>query len=194
MPGVGRKSALSSLPMTPTTAQEKRIAVPAEKPMAAPEEPNTSFRVIRLDSPPAAVEAVVPPPDADAPAPRRAVPLAPPTAKELAAAREIALAAARPRLAAKAAAAKASRPAIEKKIAGAADSNEMIQVIDVELALQRARRLSGAADKQREFLRVLSVLMLFGLVIAVVGAMWYLQTLKQGRANLSRQRPAAAVR
>ncbi len=193
--------------MTPPTAHDQDTpAVPGTAAPAtgaasatAPEKGQTAFRVIRLD-PPAdiAVEPAAPlppgPVEPEGAAPRRLVPLAPPTAKELAAAREIAFAAARPRLAARAAAAKARRPSIEKKLAGANDSDEMLQVIGVELALQRARRLSGAGDKQRETLRVLSILMLFGLVIAVVGAMWYLQTLKQGRTNISRQRPAAAGR
>ena len=123
-----------------------------------PAEPITEFRVIRLDQPgapviepaaPPALAVPAPAPEPDAAAPRRAVPLAPPTAKELAAARDIALAAARPRLAANAAAAKARRPAIENKLAAAAGPGEMLRVIDVEVALQRARRLSGTADKQR---------------------------------------------
>ena len=177
--------------MTPDSREKEATTLPAadRQPTVAPGEVLTDFRVIRLDAPiPAAVSL-----EPEGAAPRRAVPLAPPTAKELAAAREIALAAARPRLAAKAAAARARRPRIESKLAGATNSEEMLRVMDVEVALYRARRLSGADDKQRELFRVLSVLMFIGLVIAVIGAMWYLQTLKDGHARIGGQRPAAAA-
>ena len=122
-------------------------------------------------------------------APQRAVTLAAPTAVELAAAREIA-AAARPQVATSAAT--APRPAIESKLARAADPAEMLRVMDLEVALYRARRLSGANDKQRGMFRVLSVFMFIGLVIAVIGAMWYLQTLRDGHARVG-QPPAAAA-
>ena len=179
--------------MTPPDSQEKEattLTAADSQPAVAPGEVLTDFRVIRLGAP--APAAAPPEPEPESAAPRRAVPLAAPTAKELAAAREIALAAARPRLAANAAAVRARRPRIESKLAGATDSEEMLRVMDVEVALYRARRLSGADDRQREVFRVLSVLMFIGLVIAVIGAMWYLQTLKDGHARIG-QRPAAAA-
>jgi hypothetical protein len=101
-------------------------------------------------------------------------------AQGLAAARAIALS---PPSSAKkvGAATKNSVPALETKLAAVKDPADMLRVMDVEVALYRARRLSGAGDKQREILRVLSILLFCALVVALLGGMWYLQTVRDGR-------------
>ncbi len=82
-------------------------------------------------------------------------------------------------------------PAIESKLAGLQDPEEILKAIRTEAALRRAQRLSGAGDAQRQTIRVLSVCMLFALLAAAVGAMWYLQTSLQGSRRAHRP-PASA--
>ena len=70
--------------------------------------------------------------------------------------------------------------AIERKVAGLHDPDEMLNVVRTEAALRRAQRLSGAGEAQRQTMRLLSVFMLFALLVAALGAMWYLQTSLRG--------------
>lgn len=80
-------------------------------------------------------------------------------------------------------------PAIESKVAALRDPEEILNVVRTEAALRRAQRLSGQGDAQRQMIRVLSVCMLFALLAAAIGAMWYLQTSLQGSHRA--RRPAA---
>ena len=82
--------------------------------------------------------------------------------------------------------------AIESKVVALQDPAEMLKVIHTEAALRRAQRLSGAGDNQRQTMRLLSVCMLFALLAAAIGAMWYLQTSLQG-SHRARRAPAASV-
>ena len=82
--------------------------------------------------------------------------------------------------------------AVESKVVGLQDPAEILRVIGTEAALRRAQRLSGAGDSQRQTMRLLSVCMLFALLAAAVGAMWYLQTSLQG-SRTRRPAPAASV-
>ena len=81
--------------------------------------------------------------------------------------------------------------AVESKVAALRDPAEILKVIGTEAALRRAQRLSGAGDSQRQTIRLLSVCMLFALLAAAIGAMWYLQTSLQGSRRP--RRPPAAV-
>ena len=82
--------------------------------------------------------------------------------------------------------------AIESKVVALQDPAEMLKVIHTEAALRRAQRLSGAGDNQRQTIRLLSVCMLFALLAAAIGAMWYLQTSLQGSRRAHRP-PAAGL-
>ena len=82
-------------------------------------------------------------------------------------------------------------PAIESKVAALKDPEEILNVVRTEAALRRAQRLSGQGDAQRQTIRILSVCMLFALLAAAIGAMWYLQTSLQG-SHRARRSPAAA--
>ena len=84
----------------------------------------------------------------------------------------------------------AARPvpvsALETKVAATGDPLELLNLIRTEATLRRAQRLSGASDAQRQTIRLLSVFMLFALLVAAVGAMWYLQTSLQGSRRAHR--------
>ena len=84
-------------------------------------------------------------------------------------------------------AAAAKRPVLEKKLAGMHDAHEMLRVVDTELALQRAKRLTGAGDNTRQALRVLCIVVLFALLIAGLGAMFWMQD-RLARTGISRHR------
>lgn len=81
---------------------------------------------------------------------------------------------------------------VEGKVAALQDPAEILRVVGTEAALRRAQRLSGAGDSQRQAIRLLSVCMLFALLAAAVGAMWYLQTSLQGSRRAHRP-PAAST-
>ena len=67
------------------------------------------------------------------------------------------------------------------------DAGEMLRVMDTELALRRAQRLSGGGGNSRQALRVLSVAALFALLIAALGAMSWMQD-RLARTGFSRHR------
>ena len=64
-------------------------------------------------------------------------------------------------------------PAIERKLAGLSDAADMLRVLDVEVALQRAKRLHGGGSLQ--VLRVAAIAGFLLLLIAALGGMSYLQ-------------------
>ena len=67
------------------------------------------------------------------------------------------------------------RSAIETKIAAAGqDADQILRTLDTEMALRRAGR-SIKGDDQVKALRVISVVLLFTLLIAALGAMSYIQ-------------------
>ncbi len=80
-------------------------------------------------------------------------------------------------------------PAIESKVAALRDPEEILNAVHTEAVLRRAQRLSGQGDAQRQTIRVLSVCMLFALLAAAIGAMWYLQTSLHGSRH-ARRSPA----
>ncbi len=83
---------------------------------------------------------------------------------------------------------------VESKVVASQDPAEMLKVIHTAAALRRAQRLSGMGDSQRQTIRLLSVCMLFALLAAAIGAMWYLQTSLQGSRRMHRQSsPATSV-
>ena len=81
----------------------------------------------------------------------------------------------------------ARRSGLEKKLAGMHDAHEMLRVVDTELTLQRARRLAGAGGNTQQALRVLSIAVLFALLIAGLGAMFWMQD-RLARTGFSRHR------
>ena len=85
----------------------------------------------------------------------------------------------------------AALSAVESKVIALENPAEILKVIRTEAALRRAQRLSGVGDSQRQTIRLLSVCMLFALLAAAIGAMWYLQTSLQGSRRV--HRPPAAV-
>ncbi len=84
--------------------------------------------------------------------------------------------------------------AVEGKVAALKDPVEILQVVSTEAALRRAQRLSGAGESQRQAIRLLSVCMLFALLAAAIGAMWWLQTSLQGSRRTHRPPPAASAK
>ncbi len=58
---------------------------------------------------------------------------------------------------------------------GADDSAQMIKMLELEILNRRAKRLAQGGD-QRAMVRMVGVLLFFGLTLAVLGAMWYMQT------------------
>ena len=84
--------------------------------------------------------------------------------------------------------------ALEGKVAATQDPHEILNLIRTEAALRRAQRLSGAGDAQRQTIRLLSIFMLFALLIAAVGAMWWLQTSLQGSHRTHRPAPTPTLR
>ena len=82
---------------------------------------------------------------------------------------------------------------VERKVAALRDPEEMLTLVRTEAALRRAQRLSGAGEAQRQTMRLLSVFMLFALLVAALGAMWYLQTSLGGGRRHSHRPPAAGV-
>ena len=84
----------------------------------------------------------------------------------------------------------ALRSVLEKKLVGLHDAQEMLQVMNTELALQRAQRLHGDEGGSRQTLRVLTVVALFALLISALGAMSWLQD-RFARTGFSRHRADA---
>ena len=58
---------------------------------------------------------------------------------------------------------------------GADDSAQMLKLLELEILNRRAKRLARG-DDQRQLVRMVGVLMFFALMLAVLGAMWYMQT------------------
>lgn len=81
----------------------------------------------------------------------------------------------------------ADTPRLEKKLAGLHDAQDMLRVMDTELALQRSARLHGAGDQSRQAMRVLSVTVLFALLIAALAALGWLQS-RMAQSGISRHR------
>lgn len=71
------------------------------------------------------------------------------------------------------------RSVLERKLASLHNAGEMLQVMDTELALQRAQRLHGGGGN-RQAIRALSIVVLFALLIAGLGAMFWLQSRMTG--------------
>ena len=84
----------------------------------------------------------------------------------------------------------ALRSVLEKKLVGLHDAQEMLQVMNTELALQRAQRIHGDEGGSRQTLRVLTVIALFALLISALGAMSWLQD-RFARTGFSRHRADA---
>ena len=83
--------------------------------------------------------------------------------------------------------------AVESKVVALENPAEILKVIRTEAALRRAQRLSGMGDSQRQTIRLLSVCMLFALLAAAIGAMWYLQTSLQGSRRVHRPPTAVSI-
>lgn len=81
----------------------------------------------------------------------------------------------------------ADAPRLEKKLAGIHDAQDMLRVLDTELALQRSARLHGEGGQSRQAMRVLSVAVLFALLIAALAAMGWLQS-RLAQSGISRHR------
>ncbi len=82
------------------------------------------------------------------------------------------------------------RSALERKLAGLYDATDMLRALDTEVALQRARRLHGGGSRQT--LRVASIALFFTLLIAALGALFYLQG-KLAERGFSRHRADATA-
>lgn len=79
---------------------------------------------------------------------------------------------------------------LERKLAGLHDAQEMLQVMNTELLLQRTARQRGSDGKSRQAMRVLSITILFALLIAALAAMSRMQS-RLAEKGFSRHRPAA---
>ncbi len=86
--------------------------------------------------------------------------------------------------------AQAPRTTLERKLAGMYDATDMLRVLDTEVALQRAKRLHGGGSRQT--LRVAAIALFFTLLIAALGAMFYLQG-KMAERGFSRHRTDAST-
>lgn len=81
-----------------------------------------------------------------------------------------------------------TRAFLEKKLAGLHDAQDILRVMDTELALRRSARSVGEDGKSRQAMRVLSVTVLFALLIAALAAMGWLQS-HLAQTGFSRHRP-----
>ncbi len=134
-------------------------------------------------------EAAAPPSLPAVAAPRRAVRL---MAKPLAPREE--RPAAKPRSAQEFSTEPTPPAALERKLAGLHDAQDMLRVMNTELVLQRTARLHGSGGKSRQAMRVLSITILFGLLIAALAAMSWMQSrlaqkgFSRHRAEIQRQK------
>lgn len=86
--------------------------------------------------------------------------------------------------------AREERSPLERKLAGLYDATDMLQVLDTEVALQRAKRLHGGGSRQT--LRVAALALFFTFLVAALAAMFYLQG-KLAERGFSRHRADAAT-
>lgn len=72
------------------------------------------------------------------------------------------------------------------------DPDVLLKLMDVQIALRRAQRLSGAADRRRGA-RVLGVVFILFIALGAMGALFYLKTTRYAGLNRPRASPAPAA-